>query len=100
MPCAVIVFHHFRRVLLVAVVLVGAGLPAQAATVTIKAGDGSGNALDSVVVSLVPVSLFWLGQHKVKLVRSLACVDAAIEAKREHLQKSGPSQACPYRWFC
>jgi len=55
-PCAVIVFHHFRRVLLVAVVLVGAGLPAQAATVTIKAGDGSGNALDSVVVSLVPVS--------------------------------------------
>lgn len=56
MPCAVIVFHHFRRVLLVAVVLVGTGLPAQAATVTIKAGDGSGNALDSVVVSLVPVA--------------------------------------------
>jgi plastocyanin len=55
-PCAVIVFHHFRRVLLVAVVLVGTGLPAQAATVTIKAGDGSGNALDSVVVSLVPVA--------------------------------------------
>ncbi|WP_408630417.1 methylamine utilization protein [Methyloversatilis discipulorum] len=49
-------FHHFRRVLLVAVVLVGTGLPAQAATVTIKAGDGSGNALDSVVVSLVPVA--------------------------------------------
>jgi plastocyanin len=55
-PCAVIVFHHFRRVLLVAVVLVGTGLPAQAATVTIKAGDGSGNALDSVVVSLVPAA--------------------------------------------
>lgn len=56
MPCAVIVFHHFRCVLLVAVALVGTGLPAQAATVTIKAGDGSGNALDSVVVSLVPVA--------------------------------------------
>lgn len=56
MSCAVIVFHHFRRVLPVAVVLVGTGLSAQAATVTIKAGDGSGNALDSVVVSLVPVA--------------------------------------------
>lgn len=56
MPCIFTVSPRFRRALLVTAALSGAGLPAQAASVTIKAGDAAGNALDSVVASLVPVS--------------------------------------------
>lgn len=48
--------QQFCRALLVAVALPGAGSQAVAASVTVKAGDAAGNALDSVVVSLVPVS--------------------------------------------
>lgn len=55
-PCTLKMFPHFCRALLVAVALPGASVSALAASVTIKAGDGAGNALDSVVVSLVPVS--------------------------------------------
>lgn len=56
MPCIFTLSPRFRRALLVTAALSGAGLPAQAASVTIKAGDAAGNALDSVVASLVPVS--------------------------------------------
>lgn len=56
MPCIPTLFPRFHLTLLVAAALSGAGLPAQAASVTIKAGDAAGHALDSVVVSLVPVS--------------------------------------------
>jgi plastocyanin len=55
-PCIFTLSPRFRRALLVTAALSGAGFPAQAASVTIKAGDAAGNALDSVVASLVPVS--------------------------------------------
>jgi plastocyanin len=49
------VFQRLRHAVLGAA-LAGVGLAACAASVTIKASDGSGHALDSVVVSLVPAS--------------------------------------------
>jgi plastocyanin len=54
--CSFVVFHRVLLAPLIAVALAGVCLPARAATVTFNAADGAGNALEGVVVSLLPLS--------------------------------------------